>query len=143
MDIVSLLNSLGKYVRSHITDIVPFPCFHHFTDGHNLSLSLALYLFAISYRMGNLSILYYMDIVPFPCFHHFTDGHSTLAPSLSLSLCNLSLCREICSFCIMDTILFLGFHHFTDRHSLFLSCSLSLCNLPSLGKYADLAYTWT
>ena len=29
--------------RTHIMEIVPYLCFHRFTDGHNLSLSLGKY----------------------------------------------------------------------------------------------------
>ena len=45
--------------RSRIMEILPFQCFHHFTDGHSLSLSLSLY--AISYWEGNMQIWHYRD----------------------------------------------------------------------------------
>ena len=45
MDIASLSmqSPINRAIcRSCIMDIVPFPCFHHFTDGHSLSLSLSV-----------------------------------------------------------------------------------------------------
>ena len=111
--------------RSHIMEIVLFLCFHHFMDGHSLSLSF--YATPIDREICRSCIV---EIVPFLCFHHFTDGHSL---SLSLSM-QSPIDREICRSCIVEIVPFLCFQHFTDGHSL----SLFLCNLLLIGKYADL-----
>ena len=81
--------------RSHITEIVLFPCFHHLMDGHSLSLSLALSLQSPGDRDISRSCM--MEIVTFLCFHYFTNAHS-----LSLSLrkyVDLVLQREY-HFCV-------------------------------------------
>ena len=84
-----------------------------------------------------------MEIVSFLCFHHFMDGHSlSFSLLLSHSLSTQSpIDREICRSRITEIVPFLCFHRFTDGHSLSLllsSLSLFLCNLLSIGKYADL-----
>ena len=77
--------------RSHITEIVPFQCFHHFTDGHSLSppcslsLTHSLSLSRQSPIDREISRSHITEIVLFLCFHHFMDGHS-LSLSLALSL---------------------------------------------------------
>ena len=66
--------------RSHITEIVPFLCFHHFMDAHSLSLSLLLSLslsltlsLSLSLSMQSpidreISISCITEILPFLCF---------------------------------------------------------------------------
>ena len=67
-------------------EIVPLPCFHHFTDGHSLSL----------YPSREICRSCITEIVPFPCFHCFIDGHN-----LSLSM-QSPIDREICRSCIIE-----------------------------------------
>ena len=78
--------SIGKYADLILRMIVPFLCFHHFTDGQSLSHSLTHSLSMQSPIDRDICRSHIMDIVPFLCSHCFTDGHS-----LSLSLCNLLL----------------------------------------------------
>ena len=109
--------------RSHIMEIVPFLCFHHFMDVHSLSLLLSL-----SLTLCNLlSIGKYADLILWQYYYFcvFTISWMDIASlSLSLSLCNL-ISREICRSCIMEIVPFLCFHSFMGGHSLSLSPSLS------------------
>ena len=111
--------------KSHITKIVPFLCFHHFTVGHSLSLFCPL--------CNLLSIGKYADLVLQRQYHFCVLTVSQMdIVSLSLSLsCSLPsiqspIIREICRSCIMDIVSFLCFHCFMDGHSLSLSLSLSM-----------------
>ena len=133
MDIASLSHSLAlslslslqlpidrKISRSHITEIVPFLCFHQFTNGHSLSLCLS------QEKCADL-VLWRKH-----CFHVFTISQMDIA-SLSLSLSMQSpIDREISRCCIMEIVLFLCFHYFTigDMDIASLSCSPSLSLSP-------------
>ena len=128
MDIasLSLCNLLlnREICRSHIMDIVPFLCFHHFTDGHSLSLSLcslSLSCNLLSIRKNTSCIMDNSTTSLFSPFHWMDIA------SLPLSLSMQSpIDREICRSCIMEIVPFLCFHHFMDGHSLSLSLSLSI-----------------
>ena len=107
MDIASL-SLTRERCRSCIMDIVLFPCFHHFMDGHSLSLSMQ------SPIDREICRSHITDIVPFPCFHHFTYGHSHSLPlsfslSLYLSVETLILVFNCCHFatdCLYEYVQF-------------------------------------